>query len=91
MVALDCFLNMENTGRRFWSGGGELRGAGDDGGLDRANASEKMAGDSFGLDGGDEDSLHAGEDCCRVGTAGGEISTSVSILSTRLRLVGGSS
>lgn len=80
MVALDCFLNMENTGRRFWTGGGELRGAGDDGGLDRANASEKMAGDSFGLDGRGEDSLHTGEGCFIAGTAGGGISTSVSIL-----------
>lgn len=94
VVALVCFLNIENTGRRFWSGGGELRGVGDDGGLDRANASEKMAGDSFGLDGGDEDFVCEGEEFSIARTTGG-ISTSVSILSTavstRRRFVGGSS
>lgn len=76
MVALDCFLNIENTGRRFWSGGGELRGVGEDGGLDRANASEKMAGGSFGLDGGDENFSSKGEGFSLAGTTGRGISTS---------------
>jgi hypothetical protein len=47
-------LNIENTGRRFWTGGGELHGTGDDGELDRGGSSEKTAGESFGLEGGVE-------------------------------------
>jgi hypothetical protein len=48
---------MEKTGRRLWRAGGELCGTGDDGGPDRGSSSEKMAGESFGLDvGGVDDS-----------------------------------
>jgi hypothetical protein len=48
-MGLVCLLNMENTGRRFWRTVGELRSAGDDGGLDRGGSSEKIVGESFGL------------------------------------------
>lgn len=61
-LVLTCFLNIEKTGRLFWRGGGELRGAGDEGGLDLLDGSEKMAGDSFGLDVGGEATSHGGED-----------------------------
>ena len=50
VMGLGCLLNMEKTGRRFWRAGGELRGTGDDGGLDRGTSSEKIAGEFFGLD-----------------------------------------
>lgn len=45
----------------YRAGGGELRGVGDDGGLDRAGWSEKIAGDSFGLDVGGEESSRESE------------------------------
>ena len=51
-LGLVCLLKIEKTGRRFWRAGGELRGIGEDGGLDRGGSSEKTAGESFGLDGG---------------------------------------
>lgn len=40
-----CFLKREKTGRRFWSGGGELVGTGEDGGLDRGASSDHTAGE----------------------------------------------
>jgi hypothetical protein len=49
-VALVCFLNREKTGRRFWIGGGELVGKGEDGGLDRGVSSDHSTGELFGLD-----------------------------------------
>jgi hypothetical protein len=50
VVDLTCFLNSEKTGRRFCSGGGELEGTGEDGGLDRGASSDHIAGDDLGLD-----------------------------------------
>lgn len=94
VLGFACFLNIENTGRRFWSGGGELRGVGDDGGLDRDGSSEKMAGDSLGLDVGGVEVSRTGEEISGRETISAVFRTSVSILaivlSTRLRLVGGS-
>ena len=64
--AFACFLNIENTGRLFKAGGGELRGVGEDGGLDRGGSSEKTAGESFGLDGGGVEDSRGGDDFLRV-------------------------
>jgi hypothetical protein len=86
---------MENTGRRFCRAGGELRSAGDEGGLDRGASSEKMAGESFGLDMGGVDVSRGGPQFSRIEetVADSIMSTLVfsTVDSTRLRLVGGSS
>lgn len=92
---LVCFLNIENTGRLFKAGEGELRGVGEDGGLDRDGSSEKIAGESFGLDGGGVEDSRAGDDASRICATVDVSMIVVSMLSvvswTRLRLVGGSS
>lgn len=97
MLSFACFLNIENTGRRFGGGGGgggELRGVGDDGGLDRSGSSEKMAGVSFGLDVEGVEVSRTGEETPGTEMIAAVFRTSVStlaiVLSTRLRLVGGS-
>jgi hypothetical protein len=86
---------MEKIGRRFWRAGGELRGTGDDGGLDQGSSSEKIAGESFGLDGGDVGVSRAGDEVLRAGEDVVAVrflaSVCSSVVSTRLRLVGGSS
>jgi hypothetical protein len=88
-------LNIENTGRRFWRAGGELRGAGEDGGLDRGGSSEKTAGVSFGLDAGDIEVSRVGDEPLAAGDVALVFRISVLVLSivvsTRLRLVSGSS
>ena len=85
-------MNSEKTGRLFTSAGGELAGAGDEGGDERAGASE------VGRDGGGLELT--GAELIRVGDSDftGDLAVGVaegvdSILasSTRLRLVGGSS
>lgn len=43
-------MNKEKTCRLLTSGGGELSGAGDDGGDDRAGASENVGRDGCGLE-----------------------------------------
>ena len=67
----------------------------DDGGLDRGGSSEKIAGSSFGLDGGGVDDSRAGDEALRGCATGNVFIIAVSMLSilssTRLRLVGGSS
>jgi hypothetical protein len=94
-LGLVCFLNMENTGRRFCRAGGELRGAGDEGGLDRDASSEKMAGESFGLDVGGVQVSRGGAQLSSVEETVGAFTMSTLVFSTvdstRLRLVGGSS
>ena len=78
-------------------GGGELRGAGDDGGLDRGGSSEKTAGESLGLDGGavELSRSHSRDEMTIVRAVSKEVKVVVSVLSivvsTRLRLVRGSS
>jgi hypothetical protein len=94
-AALACFLNRENTGRRFWTGEGELVGKGEDGGLDRGASSDQSAGEFLGLDvGGSEASRGAVESFMRA-SSGFVLAVSTSVVcmahSTRLRLVGGSS
>lgn len=94
-VALACFLKREKTGRRFWTGGGELVAKGEDGGLDRGVASDHSAGEFFGLDVGGS-AVAGGDSESFTGASSGhvlEIMTSVvcTAHSTRLRLVGGSS
>jgi hypothetical protein len=92
---LSCFRRNEKTGRRFWGGGGELLGTGDDGGLDRGTSSDHIADDDLGLDAGGcevarvEEWLFEGDD----GNAVSRTSTSwiTVVVSTRLRLVGGAS
>lgn len=88
-------MNIEKTGRRFWTGGGELHGTGDDGGLDRGGSSEKTAGESFGLDGGGVELPRPTDETMTAGAASGDVKVAAWVLSvvvsTRLRLVGGSS
>ena len=70
-------------------------GVGDDGGLDRGGSSEKIACESFGLDGGGVDESRVGDEVSRGCATGNVFIIAVSMLSilssTRLRLVGGSS
>jgi hypothetical protein len=47
---LTGFLKREKTGRRLWTGGGELVAMGEDGGLDRDASSDHGAGELFELD-----------------------------------------
>jgi hypothetical protein len=95
VLGLECVLNIENTGRRFWRAEGELRGAGDDGGLDRGGSSEKTAGESFGLDVGGVEVSRVRDEILAAGDVAIVFKISVLVLSvvvpTRLRLVGGSS
>lgn len=95
MIDLVVFLKKEKTGRRFCGCGGELFGTGDEGGLDRGASSDHVACESFGLDvGGSEDvGADAGISACDliVCDVGIVVATVTGALSTRLRLVGGSS
>jgi hypothetical protein len=90
---LFCFLRKEKTGRLLGARGGELVGTGDDGGLDRGTSSDHGADDDLGLD-------VRGSEVSRVGerrfegdeyVAVASASWSTVVVSTRLRLVGGSS
>jgi hypothetical protein len=92
---LGCFLRNEKTGRRFWRGGVELFGTGDDGGLDLGTSSDHIAGDDLGLDvAGSEISrvkgriLEGEEEAAVVETPTSLLAV---VFSTRLRLFGGSS
>lgn len=94
-VGFDVLLKMENTGRRFGTGGGELVWPSSDGGLDLGTSSDHIPEEFFGLDvGGSDDSkisfLH-GELVVSPSTIGIEPSILFTGFSTRLRLVGGSS
>lgn len=94
-VGFACCLNRENIGRLFCTAGGELRGGGDDGGLDRNGPSEESADALFGLDVGGADLLPKGdemEEAIASMVAANELdSDSSTVSSTRLRFVGGSS
>lgn len=59
---LDCFLRKEKTGRRFCVGGGELRGAGEERGLDRGSPSENIADEVLGLEVGGSELSRVGEE-----------------------------
>jgi hypothetical protein len=95
VLGLTCFLNIEKTGRRFWTGGGELRGTGEDGGLDRGGTSEKTADELFGLDGGETELERVIDEGMTLEAVSEDINVVGSVLSivfsVRLRLVGGSS
>jgi hypothetical protein len=84
----------EKTGRRFWRGGGELFGTGEEGGLDRGTSSDQIPDEVFGLEVEASGTSRAevvrleGEEVARF------VGTPISLMgvcSTRLRLVGGSS
>lgn len=94
VVDLTCFLKSEKTGLRFCSGGGELEGTGEDGGLDRG-ASDQIGGDDLGLDVGGSEAPFVGSftvsGACRTVDIVSVVSVDCTAHSTRLRLVGGSS
>jgi len=92
---LAFFLMNEKTGRRFWSGGGELFGTGDDGGLDRGASSDHTAGEYFGLDVGGSEGSQGLSEVYATASMGCVAAIPVSVVSgahsTRLRFAGGSS
>lgn len=62
VLSLGCFFRKEKTGRRFCRGGGELRGVGEEAGLDRSTSSENIAEESFGLEEGGSELSRVGEE-----------------------------
>jgi hypothetical protein len=92
---LACFLNREKIGRRFGTGGGELAGKGEDGGLDRGVSSDQSAGEFLGLDVGGSMALRGATESFTEASDGLVLAILTSVVciahSTRLRLVGGSS
>jgi hypothetical protein len=93
-VALTCLLNREKTGRRFWTGGGELVVMGEDGGLDRGTSSDHGAGELFELDVGGSAISRGGSESIAGTSSGSVLGVLSSVVctahSTRLRLAGGS-
>ncbi len=91
-LCLSFLLNIEKTGRLFVSGGGELASAGDDGGEERAGASE-VGSDGCGLELKSVEFRHIGDAALPGDLAAGIVEgvDVASTLSTRLRLAGGSS
>jgi len=86
-----CLLRKPKTGRRLCSPEGELRGAGDEGGLDRGGSSEKTTGESRGLDAGGADDSRVGEEVLGVGEIARAAASGLStLIPTRLRFAGGS-
>jgi hypothetical protein len=92
-LCLSFLLNRENTGRLFGSGGGELLGAGEDGGEEGVRASEKVGSDGWGLEVRGAELMRVGDrgPIGDLGTGVVEVVGSVFASSTRLRLIGGSS
>jgi hypothetical protein len=94
-VALTCFLNREKTGRRFCTGGGELVGKGEDGGLDRGVSSDQSAGEFLGLDVGGSPGFRGAVESFTEASDVFVLAMLTSVVciahSTRLRLAGGSS
>jgi hypothetical protein len=100
VLDLICFLNMEKTDRRFRIAGGELVGTGEEGeegeegGLDRGASSDHISGGLFGLEVAiSDESRGISESMVAVSLCGAEDFASIvsPAMSTRLRLVGGSS
>jgi hypothetical protein len=95
-MALGCFLKSEKTGRLFWGGGGELRGTGDDGGLDRGASSDHTTAGVSGLDVGGSGMSTSDSESPRRGFKDRGLCMSAFVVSssthaTRLRLAGASS
>jgi len=91
-----CFrFRTEKIGRLLGRDGEEVCGPGEDGGVDCGGASENNSAGSFGLDEGSAELPRAGDELRGgrfvVALCASSVSLVSSVVSTRLRFVGGSS